>query len=396
MIYLDCAATTLQKPPSVARAVAHALGTAASPGRGGYPAAQRAAELVYRCRSEAAALFGVAEAERVVLTSSATHSLNIALRSLVQKGDRVVLSGYEHNAVTRTLTALGAELDVVRGALFRPAELLEGFAARLRGAKCAVCTQVSNVFGYVLPLEGIADLCRRAGVPLVVDASQGAGCLPLSLDALGAQYAALPGHKGLYGPQGTGLLLCSPEAQPAPLLFGGTGSESLLQTMPDFLPDRLEAGTHNVCGAAGLLEGIRFVRSKGPETILRHERLLRQDMARRLRAVPGLRVLESPDPALQTGVLSLVCEGADCEVVGERLGRLGVCARAGLHCAPLAHESAGTLETGTLRLSFSAFNRREEVASAAAACRRSQSASGRRVAPAGIRPAGLSRQVVSY
>lgn len=371
MIYLDSAATTLQKPPAVARAMARAMGSAASPGRGGYPAAERAAELVYRCRTEAASLFGVGDPERVVLTCSATHSLNIALRSLIHKGDRVVLSGYEHNAVTRTLTALGVEQEVVRGGLFRPDELVEGFEARLRGAVCAVCTQVSNVFGYVLPLGEIAALCRRFSVPLVVDASQGAGCVPLRLDALGAQYAALPGHKGLYGPQGTGLLLCGPEAKPMPLLFGGTGSESLMQTMPDFLPDRLEPGTHNVCGAAGLLEGLRFVKDRGPEAILRHERALRTAMAARLRGVPGLRVLECGDPTLQTGVLSLVSEAVDCEVLGARLGALGVCARSGLHCAPLAHESAGTLDTGTLRLSFSAFNRPSELPRAAAALERS-------------------------
>lgn len=370
MIFLDSAATTLQKPPSVGRAMVRALETAASPGRGGYPAAAWAAELVYRCRSAAAELFGVPEPDQVVLTSSATHALNIALRSLAGTGDRVVLSGYEHNAVTRTLTALGVEQDVVRGRLFRPEELLEGFEARLKGAKLAVCTQVSNVFGYILPLEGIAALCRRFGVPLVVDASQGAGCLPLSLEALGAQYAAMPGHKGLYGPQGTGLLLCAPEAKPLPLLTGGTGSESLMQTMPGFLPDRLEPGTHNVCAAAGLLEGLRFVKSKGPEVILRHEQRLRRSMAVGLRSIPGLSLFESPREELQTGVLSLVVRGADCESLGERLGALGVCVRSGLHCAPLAHESAGTLDTGTLRLSFSAFNRESELPRAQAAVRR--------------------------
>jgi selenocysteine lyase/cysteine desulfurase len=362
VIFLDSAATTLQKPLTVSRAMAEAVNTAASPGRGGYPAAERGAELVYRCRTAAAECFGVSEPERVVLTSSATHSLNIALRSLAgQRRGRVVLSGYEHNAVTRTLTALGVEQDVVRGGLFRPEELLEGFAARLRGAAFAVCTQVSNVFGYVLPLEEIGALCRQYSVPLVVDASQGAGCLPLSVEALGAEYVAMPGHKGLYGPQGTGLLLCGPEAVPEPLLFGGTGSESLVQTMPDFLPDRLEPGTHNVCGAAGLLMGMNFVREKGPEVILAHERRLRREMARRLQGVPGLRVLESEEPELQTGVLSVVSEKVDCEELGNRLGSLGVCTRAGLHCAPLAHESAGTLETGTLRLSFSAFNLLSEL-----------------------------------
>lgn len=370
MIFLDCAATSLQKPPAVARAVSEALRTAASPGRGSYAAAERAAELVYQCRSEAADLFGVSDPERVVLTHSATHALNLALRSLGAGGGRVVLSGWEHNAVTRTLADLPLEQDVVSAPLFRPEELVEGFRRRLEGAAFAVCTQVSNVFGYVLPLSDIAALCREAGVPLVVDASQGAGCLPLNLEALGAQYAALPGHKGLYGPQGTGLLLCAPEARPAALLTGGTGSESLLQTMPDFLPDRLEPGTHNVCGAAGLLAGLRFVKRTGCGTILRHEQTLRRRMAQLLSNVEGIRLFESPDPALQTGVLSLTVQDVDCEALGERLGRMGVCVRAGLHCAPLAHQSAGTLDSGTLRLSFSAFNRASDLAPAAAALRR--------------------------
>ena len=361
MIFLDSAATTLQKPPAVARAVAEALRTAASPGRGGYAAAERGAELVFQCREAAAALFQAAGPEQVVLTSSATHSLNIALRSLAQKGGRVVLSGFEHNAVTRTLADLPVEQDVAAGGLFKPQELLESFEQKLPGASYAVCTQVSNVFGYRLPLENIAALCRENHVPLVVDASQSAGCVPLSMEELGADYVAMPGHKGLYGPQGTGLLLCAPWAKPMCLLAGGTGSESLLQTMPDYLPERLEAGTHNVPGAAGLLAGLRFVRSKGPERILRHEQSLRHALACSLRTLPGLQVLEAENFALQTGVLSVTAEGVDCETLGQRLGALGVCTRSGLHCAPLAHRTAGTLESGTLRLSFSAFNRPEEL-----------------------------------
>lgn len=374
MIFLDCAATSLQKPSAVERAVSSALRTAASPGRGSYAAAERGAEIVYRCRVAAAELFGVSDPARVVLTHSATHALNLALRSLGAQGGRVVLSGWEHNAVTRTLSDLPLELDVAKAPLFQPQALVEAFRQRLEGAAFAVCTQVSNVFGYVLPLSDIAALCREAGVPLVVDASQGAGCLDLNLEDLGAQYAALPGHKGLYGPQGTGLLLCGRSAAPVPLLTGGTGSESLLQTMPDFLPDRLESGTHSVCGAAGLLAGMNYVRGTGTASILRHERSLRQRMARLLSDVEGIRLFESPDSALQTGVLSLTVRGVDCEALGEALGRQGVCVRAGLHCAPLAHRSAGTLESGTLRLSFSAFNRASELAPAAAALKRSVAA----------------------
>ncbi|MCD8335201.1 MAG: aminotransferase class V-fold PLP-dependent enzyme [Clostridiales bacterium] len=362
MIFLDSAATTLQKPPAVAKAVARAMGTLASPGRGGYPAAERAAEVVYRCRETAARLFGAAGPEQVVLTTSATHGLNIAIRSLAKSGGRAVISGYEHNAVTRTLASLPeVQVDVARGRLFHPEELVAAFERLLPGADFAVCCHVSNVFGYILPLEEIAGLCRQYGVPLVVDAAQSAGTIPLNMEALGAAYLAMPGHKGLYGPQGTGLLLCAPEIGPLPLLTGGTGSDSKRQEMPDFLPDRLEAGTHNVPGAAGLTAGMTFVQSVGVERIGAREQALRRQLVRALRDVPDLYPIESPRPELQSGVLSLVSKTHDVEELAGALGQRGICVRAGYHCAPLAHESGGTLASGTVRISFSAFNREEEV-----------------------------------
>ena len=271
MIYLDSAATTFQKPLSVSYAMQRAMRTMSSPGRGGYAAA-RAAETAFRCRSLAAELFGVPSPEQVVFTSNATHALNIAIRSLVPEGGRVAVSGYEHNAVTRPLHALGARIKVAASPLFDRAALLRAFENSISPELDAVvCTHVSNVFGFVLPIEEIAALCRAEGVPLIVDASQSAGILPFELDTLGAAFIAMPGHKGLYGPQGTGLLLCAHDA--APLLYGGTGSASLEQTMPDFLPDRLEAGTHNMPGIAGLEAGLRFVRERR-ERIERHERAL--------------------------------------------------------------------------------------------------------------------------
>ena len=188
------------------------------------------------------------------------------------EGGRVAVSGYEHNAVTRPLHALGARIKVAASPLFDRAALLRAFENSISPELDAVvCTHVSNVFGFVLPIEEIAALCRAEGVPLIVDASQSAGILPFELDTLGAAFIAMPGHKGLYGPQGTGLLLCAHDA--APLLYGGTGSASLEQTMPDFLPDRLEAGTHNMPGIAGLEAGLRFVRERR-ERIERHERAL--------------------------------------------------------------------------------------------------------------------------
>ena len=361
MIYLDSAATTLQKPASVARASAWAIGHLASPGRGGHQPAMAAADTAFACREEAARLFHVPEPERVVFTFNATHGLNIAIHTLVKPGSRVVISGYEHNAVTRPLHAIAdLEIRVARGPLFDREATLEAFRRELdRGADAAVCTHVSNVFGFILPVEEIAALCRERGVPLIVDASQSAGCLPLDFEALGAAFAAMPGHKGLYGPQGTGILLCGMD--PQPLLAGGTGSESRLQTMPAFLPDRLEAGTHNMAGLAGLLEGLRFVRRRGVENIAAQEGLLIRAMGEGLGEIPGVRAFLAEDPMAQAGVLSFQVEGLDCEDVGELLGRAGFALRAGLHCAPLAHESAGTLDRGTVRASLSVFNTHREV-----------------------------------
>jgi len=355
MIYLDSAATTLQKPPAVQRAASYAMTHMATPGRGGHRPAMLAAEAAFACREAAAELFQVEDPERVVFTFNATHGLNLAIKSLVEPGDTVLISGYEHNAVTRPLYALGARIKVATGPLFEPEALLRAFDEELTGeVKCVVCTHVSNVFGYILPLEQVAALCRRRGVPLIVDASQSAGCLPVSLKELGAAFIAMPGHKGLYGPQGTGLLLCS--AGTRTLLEGGTGSRSADQAMPDFLPDRLEAGTHNMPGLAGLLAGLRYVKGRGTGAILRQERALTLRAARGLSRVPGVRVYAAANPAWQAGVLSFQVAGMDCELVGEALGKRGIAVRAGLHCAPLAHQSAGTFELGTVRASFSCFN----------------------------------------
>ena len=360
MIYLDSAATTMQKPAAVATATGWAINNLASPGRGGHRPAMAAAETAFTCREAAARLFHVDDPERVVFTFNATHGLNIAIKTLAWPGSRVVISGYEHNAVTRPLHALGADIRVARSPLFDQEAALAAFGRELdRGADLAVCTHVSNVFGFILPIEGIAGLCRERGVPLIVDASQSAGAIPLDFAALGAAFIAMPGHKGLYGPQGTGLLLCG--ADPLPLLEGGTGSESKRQSMPDFLPDRLEAGTHNIAGIAGLLEGLRFLERRGVEKIAAREAALIRRLGEGLCAASGAEVFLSGDQTDQAGVLSFRLRSRDCEELGEELGRQGFALRAGLHCAPLAHETAGTLETGTLRASVSAFNTDREM-----------------------------------
>lgn len=360
MIYLDSAATTLQKPASVAAASAWAVNHLASPGRGGHRPAMAASEKAFACREAAARLFHVEDPERVVFTFNATHGLNIAIKTLAGPGSRVVISGYEHNAVTRPLHALKADLRVARGRLFDRQAVLEDFRRELdRGVDLAVCTHVSNVFGFILPVGDIAALCRERKVPLIIDASQSAGILPIDFGALGAAFVAMPGHKGLYGPQGTGLLLCG--ADPVPLLEGGTGSESRRQSMPEFLPDRLEAGTHNIAGIAGLLEGLRFLERRGVADIAAHETDLIRRMGEGLAAIPGVEPFRTSSPEVQAGVLSFRVAGRDCEELGDALGSRGIALRAGLHCAPLAHETAGTLETGTLRASVSAFNTRREI-----------------------------------
>lgn len=364
-MYFDSAATSLQKPPSVRAAVVRAIRQCASVGRGGHTAAQRASEIVYNCRETAARLFG-AEPEQVIFTMNTTHGLNIALHSLCKAGMRVVVSGFEHNAVMRPLYAIGAQVQIAGRRLFDPEGMLTEFDQALRsGAELAVCSCCSNVFGYVLPYAEIAALCREYGVPLILDAAQAAGTLPVSLRDSGADFIAMPGHKGLFGPQGTGILLCSSDARP--LLYGGTGGNSLAHEMPEFLPDRLEAGTHNVCGIAGLLEGLRYVERRTPRAILKHERRLLAQLTEGLAVRRNVRLFTGRE---QSGVISLCIDGTDCEELAERLAGRGVAARAGLHCAPLAHESAGTVDTGTLRLSISAFNTASEVRNLCSLCKK--------------------------
>ena len=356
MIYFDAAATTLQKPPQVRKMAAYAMEHYASPGRGGYRAAMLASDAVYDCRKELAELFE-AKPEDVVFTMNATHALNLAIKTLVSTGDEVVISGFEHNAVWRPLVQIGANVKIAGRKLFDPYDTLEEFRAVIGPeTKAVVCTHVSNVFGYVLPIEKIAALCHERGVPLVVDCSQSAGILPVSLRKLHAAFLCMPGHKSLYGPQGTGVLVCGHALRP--LLAGGTGSLSKSASMPEFTPDAGEAGTHNVPGICALCEGVRFVKNVGLDAICAHGKMLGQLLTAELANLPGVRVYHGRN---QAGVVSFLLETEDAEQTAARLSSQGFSLRAGLHCAPLAHESAGTLSSGTVRASFSVFNTAREV-----------------------------------
>lgn len=345
MIYLDNGATSFHKPQAVKQAMNWVLDNCANPGRGGHSGAMAAAKTVFDCREQAAEFFDC-QPEQVVFTANCTHGLNLAIHSLIRPGSRVAISGFEHNAVTRPLYARGVQTVVAGRKLFDPADTLAHFEDALKsGVSAAIFTHCSNVFGYILPVQEMAALCHKYGVPFIVDAAQSAGVLPVSLKKLGANFIAMPGHKGLLGPQGTGLLLCGGSANP--LLQGGTGSNSRLQSMPEELPDRLEAGTLNVPGIAGLGAGLRYLKKTGIERIYDRERQTAQFLAKELEK-QGYKAFYGEN---QSGTVSFVAK-TDCEELAEKLGKRGIAVRAGLHCAPLAHESAGTLQSGTVRVSF--------------------------------------------
>ena len=366
MIYLDNAATTLHKPRAVDEAVRRAMHAAAGYARGGYAAAMRAGETVYACREQAATLFGVRDPARVVFTMNATHALNLAIHALAQPGMRVVVSGYEHNAVMRPLLLRGIDPIVLDTPLWDSEAMVEAAGQALAdGAELFILNHVSNVFGFAAPVEEIAALLDEKGVPLILDASQSAGLIDIDVRRHPCLAAVcMPGHKALYGPQGTGILLALDDRIAArPLLTGGTGSRSEEMRQPDFLPDALESGTPNVPGIAGLAAGIAFVRSVGPANILAHERKLTREFARALEGESRITCFAHP---AQTGVLSLTVRGAAVENIAETLARQGVAVRAGLHCAPLAHRTAGTEETGTVRFSLSFYSTAHQLEHAAA------------------------------
>lgn len=366
MIYLDNAATTMPKPDTVKQAVLHAMDEAASAGRSAHKPAMRAAEILFDARQTAAELFGVENSCNVVFTGSATAALNTAIFSMAEHCRHFAITGMEHNAVVRPLHFLqqkGIRVTILPTVLWDDDRLLEAAEDACRhGADCFVVCHVSNVFGWRLPVERLSAVLARHHVPMIVDASQSAGICLLDVRSLPSAVAvAMPGHKGLYGPQGTGILLWLAEKKPRPLLFGGTGSRSMEAEMPEELPDRLEAGTHAIPAIAGLAEGMRLVQSIGVENIGAHERALRRELTRQLQSIPGVHCLCSPWDERQTGVLSIVCDGMDTETLSQHLAEHDICVRSGLHCAPLAHQTTGTLATGTVRLSPGCFQTEQEM-----------------------------------
>ena len=357
-VYFDNAATSFPKPPAVWAAMHAALREAGgNPGRGGHPLAKRAGETVYHARETAAALFR-AMPEHIVFTQNCTHALNLAIHGALRQGDHVILTDLEHNAAARPVFAM-AQDGVIRYSVAHIFPEADGTLRELRAhlrreTRAVICTAVSNVTGQILPRREIAAFCRANGLILITDGAQGCGILPVTLDD-GMQLLCTAGHKGLYGPMGTGILISDGTVPLRPLMQGGTGSLSASLSMPDFLPDMLEPGTVNVPGIAGLDAGMQFVMQRGAADILRHEQALCGILLDGLRGLPDIRVLRE-DRADYAPVISFVRRDEAPEQTAERLGRLGFCVRAGLHCAPLAHQSLGTAPSGTVRVSPSVMN----------------------------------------
>ena len=373
MIYLDNSATTYPKPQGVRQAVQRAFTDfGANPGRSGYGMCLRTTQAVYQVRQQAAEFFGAPGPECVLFQPSCTQALNVVLKGFLKPGDHVVITDLEHNAVTRPLEALKARGVTCTVAKVSPGDngaTVNAFRQAIGPkTRLAVCTMASNVFGIRVPVERIAALCHQYDVALCVDAAQGAGLFPIHMGESGIDYLCCAGHKGLYGPMGTGLLLVrEPERLLGTLVEGGTGTQSRSFQMPQEAPERYESGTVNVPGILGLGAGLEFVRRRGVERICQEELQKLRYLHGRLSRL-GKVTLYTPPPEerFSAPVLSFNLEGVPSERVGEFLAQGGIAVRCGLHCAPLAHEKLGTLETGTVRVSPSAFTRKEDLDALAA------------------------------
>lgn len=365
MIYFDNAATTLPKPPEVKEAVCRALDIMGNADRGVHDASLGTMRTIYHARELAAELFGVSSPSRVAFAKNATEALNTAIRGLLAPGDHVIATAAEHNSVLRPLYELerrGVGLSILpcdeRG--YVRMELLGEFLRP--NTRAVVCTHASNVTGNVMDVRRAGRFCRERGLLFILDASQTAGVCPVKMEETGADVICFTGHKGLYGPQGTGGLCVREGVEIAPLLFGGSGIQSYLKTQPSGMPGRLEAGTQNGHGLAGLAAGMEFVLRTGIRRIGEREQTLARRFYEGIRSIPGIRVygdVQAPD---HTGVVSFNLEGWDSgETADELARRFSIACRPGAHCAPLMHEALGTREQGTVRFSFSWFNTEEEI-----------------------------------
>lgn len=372
MIYLDNAATSYPKPPQVIEAVNRCLNEqGANPGRGAYPMALAASRVVFETREAIARLIGAPDSADVVFTLNATDGLNLALKGLLHPGDHVVTSQAEHNAVSRPLSALADYAVRADAAKVAPDGTidLDHLESLIRpGTRLIVTVHASNVLGAILPAREIAGIARRHGALYVLDAAQTVGSIPVDVSELGADIVVFAGHKGLLGPMGTGGAWISPEVDLRELRQGGTGGQSEMTSQPDHRPDRYESGTPNTPGIAGLGAGVRYVTERGVADIAGHEAELVQGLVGGLAAIEGVKVYGPAPGTARVPVVAMNVTGVDAHEVAFLLDKdHGIAARAGLHCAPTAHQVMGTLQTGALRFGVGYANTMEEIDKALAA-----------------------------
>ncbi|MFO7812580.1 MAG: aminotransferase class V-fold PLP-dependent enzyme [Pelovirga sp.] len=366
LLYLDNAATSHPKPETVYQAVDDALRRGGSAGRGSHQQGIGAAREVFATRDLLAELFGINSSERFIFTANATQALNLAIFGLLNKGDRVVTTSMEHNAVTRPLRALqdqGIEIvkvtadphsgvtaaaDIQTACLAAPTRLL-------------VMNHASNVFGSLQPLDGLGRWCRQQGIILLVDGSQTAGLLPINLDELAIDLFAAPGHKGLLGPQGTGFLYIHEGIELRPLIYGGTGANSHSSQQPDILPERFESGTFNIPGLSGLGAALRFLLETGVEQIHAHEAQLVRRLINGLAQINGVQLYGPSAQQARGSAVSFTIAGIDPSTAGYLLDQRGIAVRTGLHCSPDSHRSCGTFPTGTIRVSPGFFTTEAQI-----------------------------------
>jgi cysteine desulfurase / selenocysteine lyase len=366
-VYLDNAATSYPKPESVYEAVLHAMrDVGASPGRGGYRRSLEAGRILFQAREAAARFFSISDSARIIFTQNATGALNLALQGTLVAGDHVITTSMEHNSLLRPLYALrkmGVELSIVPAG---PDGVVSAEDIRRTvqvNTRMIAVSHVSNVCGAIQPIGELAGLCTETGALFLVDAAQSAGYLPIEVERGGIDLLAVPGHKGLLGPGGTGLLYVAPRVHLKPVFQGGTGSHSTAEEQPQIMPDGFEAGTHNLPGIAGLQAGIEFICERGLSALYQHEHDLLNQAEQSLRAIRGVTIYGPADPSGRCSVLSFTAAGVDPALLAAELDHgFDIAVRAGLHCAPLAHRTLGTFPGGTVRVSPGWFTTSEEIA----------------------------------
>lgn len=374
MIYLDNAATTLQKPACVAQAVLEAMGTLGNCARGAYGASLGAARTVYAVREQLARLFGCPRADHVIFTQNSTHALNIALSGLFSPGDHIITTDCEHNSVLRPVFRLQAQGVQ---ASFVPADRqgrldYDAFARLIRpNTRAIVCVHASNLTGNLFDIERIGRIAHEHGLLFVVDASQTAGVFGLDMARQHIDVVCFTGHKSLYGPQGTGGMCVRPGVEIRPFAVGGTGVQTYLPTQPAQYPTRLEAGTLNGHGIAGLGAALSWLEETGMANICAHEQALLRRFYDGVRKIPGVTVYGDWDTWPRAPVCALNIRGLDSGEVADALAEdFDIAVRPGAHCAPRLHMALGTKDTGAVRFSFGFFNTEDETDTAIGAVER--------------------------